>query len=102
MRPLDTAPKAEKVQLEVLRRMGPERRLEAAIGLSQTCRELLMEGVRRRQPEYHVGPEAAREALERQRMFNVVHSDFSRTGFLMSFSLSFEARLECLHEGSAT
>jgi len=52
MRPLDTAPEAEKVQIEIFRRMGPEKRLEAAIGLSQTCRKLLIEGVRRRHPEY--------------------------------------------------
>jgi len=52
MRPLDTSPEAENVQLEVFRRMGPERRLQAGLALSQTCRSLLLEGVRRRHPEY--------------------------------------------------
>lgn len=52
MRPLDTTPEAERIQLEIFRRMGPEKRLKAAIGLSRTCRELLIEGVRRRHPEY--------------------------------------------------
>ncbi len=52
MRSFDTTPEAERIQLEVFRRMGPEKRLEAAIALSQTCRKLLMEGIRRRHPEY--------------------------------------------------
>jgi len=52
MRPLDTTPEAERIQLEIFRRMGPEKRLKAAIGLSRTCRELLIEGVHRRHPEY--------------------------------------------------
>ena len=33
--------------------MGPERRLQAGIALSRTCRELLKEGVRLRHPEYN-------------------------------------------------
>jgi hypothetical protein len=40
------------MQLEIFRRMGPEKRLQCAIALSQTCRELLREGVRSRHPEY--------------------------------------------------
>jgi hypothetical protein len=52
MRPLDTTPESERIQFEVFRRMGPEKRLQAAIALSQTCRQLLAEGVRRRHPEY--------------------------------------------------
>ena len=52
MRPLDTTPQAEQVQLEVFRRMEPEKRLQAGIELSQLCRKLLLEGVRRRHPEY--------------------------------------------------
>jgi len=51
MRPLDTTPEAEKIQLDIFRRMGPERRLKAALDLSRTCRELLREGVRRRHPD---------------------------------------------------
>jgi hypothetical protein len=52
MKPLDTTPEAEKIQLDIFRRMGPERRLQAGLDLSRTCRELLREGVRRRHPDY--------------------------------------------------
>jgi len=52
MRPLDTSPDAEEVQIEVFRRMGPEKRLHSAALLSDTCRALLAEGVRRRHPDY--------------------------------------------------
>jgi len=52
MSPRDTTPEAEQVQLEIFRRMGPEKRLQAGIELSQLCRKLLLEGVRMRHPEY--------------------------------------------------
>jgi hypothetical protein len=52
MKPLDTTPEAEKIQLDIFRRMEPERRLQAGLDLSRTCRELLREGVRLRHPEY--------------------------------------------------
>jgi len=52
MRSMDTAPEADQVQVEIYRRMTPERRLQAGIELSRTCRELLAEGVRSRHPEY--------------------------------------------------
>ena len=52
MKPLDTTLEADKIQLDIFRRMGPERRLEAGLALSRTCRELLREGVRRRHPDY--------------------------------------------------
>jgi hypothetical protein len=48
----DTARDAEKKQVEILRRMGPEARLRAAIDISRTSRELLLEGVHRRHPDY--------------------------------------------------
>ncbi len=48
----DTSKDAEKVQLEVLRRMGPEGRLQAGIDLTRMSRLLLAEGVRRRHPDY--------------------------------------------------
>ena len=51
MIPFDTAPEADQAQVEIFRRMTPERRLQAAIELSRTCRELLAEGVRSRHPE---------------------------------------------------
>ena len=52
MRTLDTSPEAERIQLDIFRRMGPDKRLESAIRLAQTSRELLREGVRLRHPEY--------------------------------------------------
>lgn len=48
----DTARDAEKKQIEILRQMGPERRLAAAVELSRISRKLLAEGVHRRKPEY--------------------------------------------------
>jgi hypothetical protein len=48
----DTAKDAEKKQIEILRRMGPEGRLRAAIELSRTSRKVLSEGVHRRHPDY--------------------------------------------------
>ncbi len=41
MRPLDTSSDAEKVQIEIFRRMEPQKRLQAAALLSETCRTLL-------------------------------------------------------------
>jgi hypothetical protein len=52
MRPLDTSPDAERIQIEIFERMGLEKRLQAAAFLSQTCRALLAAGVRKRHPEY--------------------------------------------------
>jgi hypothetical protein len=48
----DTTRDAEKKQIEILRRMGPEGRLRAAIELSRTSRKLLLEGVPKRHPDY--------------------------------------------------
>jgi hypothetical protein len=53
MRPLDTSSDAEKVQIEIFRRLGPEKRLQSAALLSETCRSLLAEGVRKRHPNYN-------------------------------------------------
>jgi hypothetical protein len=52
MRPVDTTPYAEEIQIEIFRRMRPEKRLQAAVNLAQTSRKLLKEGVRGRHPEY--------------------------------------------------
>jgi hypothetical protein len=48
----DTTRDAERKQIEILRRMGPEGRLRAAIELSRSSRRLLWEGVQRRHPDY--------------------------------------------------
>lgn len=53
MRALDTTSHAEKVQLDIFRRMKPEKRLQAAIDLAQTSRKLLKEGVSTRHPKYN-------------------------------------------------
>ena len=53
MRPLDTSPDAEKIQIEIFRRMEPEGRLQSAALLSETCRTLLAEGIRKRHPTYN-------------------------------------------------
>ena len=48
----DTSRDAEKKQIEILRRMGPENRLRAAMELSRMSRKMLSEGVRKRHPDY--------------------------------------------------
>ena len=53
MRSPDTSKAAATLQIEVLRRMGPEGRLQAAIDLCSTSRVLLLEGVHKRHPEYN-------------------------------------------------
>jgi hypothetical protein len=53
MRLFDTSSDAEKVQIEIFRRLGPEKRLQSAALLSETCRSLLAEGVRKRHPNYN-------------------------------------------------
>ena len=52
MKSLDTSPEAENIQIEIFRAMGPEKRLQSAALLSETCRTLLAEGIRRRHPSY--------------------------------------------------
>ncbi len=52
MKPLDTTRAAEKIQIEIFKKMAPERRLQAALDLAATSRKLLAEGVRRRHPDY--------------------------------------------------
>ena len=51
-RPLDTSLEAERVQIEVFRKMTPERRLQIAAELTQLVRKSLAEGVRMRHPNY--------------------------------------------------
>jgi len=63
MQPFDTTPYADQIQVEVFRRMRPEERLQSALSLAQTSRELLKEGIRRRHPEY--GEEQVRLAAIR-------------------------------------
>lgn len=59
----DTSPGAGQVQLNIFKQMTPEGRLQAAMDLAETSRELLAEGVLKRHPEY--GREQARLAVIR-------------------------------------
>lgn len=54
----DTSPEAERVQMELLRRMSPARKLALMAGLLATGRELVLAGIR------HRNPEASHEELE--------------------------------------
>lgn len=51
-RPLDTTAEAWEVQLEVWRRMGPSKRLSAAVRLSEDVVALARAGIASRHPEY--------------------------------------------------
>jgi len=55
---LDTSSEAREVQLEAVRRMPPEERLQRGLELTELVRELLAAGVRARHPEY--SPEEVR------------------------------------------
>jgi hypothetical protein len=46
----DTSPEAERVQAKVLRRLGPSRRLEIAIAMSEEARSLAKERLRQQHP----------------------------------------------------
>ena len=48
----DTSPKAAAVQLQLYRAAGPARRVQIAVELSDVVRELALEGIHRRHPEY--------------------------------------------------
>jgi hypothetical protein len=51
-RPLDTSPEAERVQIEIYRKMSPARRLQLAVELTRGMRSRLEAGVRFRHPDY--------------------------------------------------
>jgi len=52
MIPADTDPEAYEAQLEVWRRMAPEKKLAQVFQLSDVVRELVIAGIRDRHPEY--------------------------------------------------
>jgi|Deesub1362B_J571_1020462.scaffolds.fasta_scaffold05004_2 hypothetical protein len=52
MKELDTSSKVRKVQIEILRKMGPEQRLRVSLELTGLSKKLLEEGVRSRHPKY--------------------------------------------------
>jgi len=53
VRPLDTSPEAERIQIEIFRTMDPEKRLRKALELMEAVRSLLAQGVRNRHPDYN-------------------------------------------------
>lgn len=65
-RPRDTTPEAWAVQLEVWRRMSPERRLSIAVAMSEELVTLTRAGIQARHPEYDTN--AVRLAEIRQRL----------------------------------
>ena len=52
MKPADTSAEAYAVQIEVFRRMGPVKRLERALEMSDEARRITADGIRSRHPEY--------------------------------------------------
>ncbi len=50
--PADTTREAALVQLQIYKKMTPQRRLELAFALSAELRELVASGVRARHPDY--------------------------------------------------
>ncbi len=50
--PADTSLEAALVQYEVFRRMAPGKRLELALRMSNSLRDLVAAGARNRHPEY--------------------------------------------------
>ncbi len=48
----DTSPEAYAVQLEILRQMTPEKRIQMTIAWSQQLRNMAMDAIRRCHPEF--------------------------------------------------
>lgn len=67
-RPRDTSQDAHRMQIEALRRLGPARRVEMALRMSDDARAVTMDGIRGRHPEYD-------EAMVRQAFFRALYGD---------------------------
>ena len=52
MNKMDTSIEINRIWITILSRMMPEQRFTAALSLTQTCKLLLAEGVKRRHAEY--------------------------------------------------
>jgi hypothetical protein len=52
MRAHDTTARAEEIQMELYRRVGPSRRAQIAVELSEAVRNTTLAGIRRRHPDY--------------------------------------------------
>jgi len=48
----DTTPRAAAIQLELYRQVGPSRRAQIAVELSDAVRDTALAGIRRRHPDY--------------------------------------------------
>ena len=48
----DTSPEADRVQIDIYRRMPPEERLKQAFAMTEFARTLSAAGVRSRHPDY--------------------------------------------------
>ena len=64
MTPRDTSSEARKAQLQAYARLGPRRRMELALEMSQQARATAIEGIRKRDPTLSAG-EAQRVLLRR-------------------------------------
>lgn len=49
--PFDTSPEAGAIQLEIFRRMTPAQRIEMALEMSESMRNVTLSGIRHRHPE---------------------------------------------------
>lgn len=61
----DTDPEAERIQMEIYRRMPPWRKIELVVEANETTRQLALAGLRARQPE------ASPEEIQR-RLFDLL------------------------------
>jgi hypothetical protein len=52
IRPLDTSAEADRIQLEIIKRMSPEERLQRGFNMSALSNHLQESGIRARHPEY--------------------------------------------------
>ncbi|MBI5474964.1 MAG: hypothetical protein HY961_21695 [Ignavibacteriae bacterium] len=52
LRPIDTSPEVEKLQIEIIRKMSEQERQMRAAELIRSCRQLQEQGVRHRHPDY--------------------------------------------------
>ncbi|MDB4950106.1 MAG: hypothetical protein JWM27_2755 [Gemmatimonadetes bacterium] len=48
----DTSRDADRVQVEIVRRMSPQQRLDAAMAMSQATREMMLSRIRSEHPEW--------------------------------------------------
>lgn len=63
---MDTSPEADRIQVEIFRKMKPEERLKRSFELSAAMKRLNATGVRMRHPEY--SDEEVRLAVIRMRL----------------------------------